>query len=286
MNTQEEIIIKAEDLYFTYSDGTTALKGINLEIAKGKKVALLGANGSGKSTFFLCLNGINKPEKGGLYLHGKPYSYKKQGLLDIRTKIGIVFQDPDNQLFSASVYQEISFGALNMGLSQEEAGERVEQAIADLEITEFREKPTHFLSGGQKKQVSIADILVMNPEVIVLDEPAAALDPKHTAIVNQLVDKLAERGITIIIATHDVDYAYGWADEVVLFHKGRVLLNGKPEDVFSQDEALEKTNLKKPAALRLFEGLTKSGILPQGLELPRDLETLEKYIYSARESVL
>ncbi len=283
MNNKEDIIIRAEDLYFTYSDGTTALQGINLTISKGKKVALLGANGSGKSTFFLCLNGINKPQKGTLYLHDKAYNYKKQGLLDIRTKIGIVFQDPDNQLFSASVYQEIAFGALNIGLSESEAAARVEKSIADLEISEFRDKPTHFLSGGQKKQVSIADILVMNPEVIVLDEPAAALDPKHTAIVNDIVDKLAARGITIIIATHDVDYAYGWADEVVLFHKGRVLLDGSPEAVFSNSAALETTNLKKPAALRLFQDLTESGILPTGLALPRDLDTLEKYIHAAKE---
>lgn len=283
MNNKEDIIIRAEDLYFTYSDGTTALQGINLTISKGKKVALLGANGSGKSTFFLCLNGINKPQKGTLYLHDKAYNYKKQGLLDIRTKIGIVFQDPDNQLFSASVYQEIAFGALNIGLSEAEAATRVEKSIADLEISEFRDKPTHFLSGGQKKQVSIADILVMNPEVIVLDEPAAALDPKHTAIVNDIVDKLAARGITIIIATHDVDYAYGWADEVVLFHKGRVLLDGSPEAVFSNSAALETTNLKKPAALRLFQDLTESGILPAGLALPRDLDTLEKYIHAAKE---
>ncbi|MDO4542064.1 MAG: ATP-binding cassette domain-containing protein [Bacillota bacterium] len=279
MNTNEEIIIKVEDLYFTYADGTKALNGINLEITKGKKVALLGANGSGKSTFFLCLNGINKPSNGQLFLHGKAYDYGKKGLLDIRTKIGIVFQDPDNQLFSANVYQEISFGALNIGLSREEAAARVEQAIEDLEITEFRDKPTHFLSGGQKKQVSIADILVMNPEVIVLDEPAAALDPKHTAIVNELVDKLSDRGITILIATHDVDYAYNWADEVILFHKGTVLAQGSPELVFLDNAVLEKTNLKKPAALRLFEDLTKSGFLPAGLSLPRNLETLEQYIY-------
>ncbi len=284
MDSSNDIIIKAEDIYFTYNDGTTALKGINLEIGKGKKVALLGANGSGKSTFFLCLNGINKPEKGTMYLHGKPYNYKRKGLLDIRTKVGIVFQDPDNQLFSASVYQEISFGALNMGLSESEAAKRVEQAIEDLEITEFRDKPTHFLSGGQKKQVSIADILVMNPEVIVLDEPAAALDPKHTDIVNELVDKLVQRGITIIIATHDVDYAYSWADEVILFHQGKVLLEGKPEEVFANEEALKKTNLKKPAALRLFDDLTESGILSPGLALPRDLETLEKYISMAKEN--
>ena len=271
-------IIKAENLCYTYEDGTEALKGIDLTIEAGKKVALLGANGSGKSTFFLCLNGVNQPQKGALYLHDKPYDYSKNGLLHLRSKVGIVFQDPDSQLFSASVYQEISFGAMNLGLEEEEVKRRVEQSIEDLEITPFRHKPTHFLSGGQKKQVSVADILVMDPEVIVFDEPAAALDPTHTKILNHLIDKLSERGITIIISTHDVDFAFGWADEAVLFHNGKVLRQGAPEEVFAAEEDLEKTNLTKPAALRLFDNLVKNGVLPEGLAIPRDLDTLEKYI--------
>ena len=271
-------IIKAENLCYTYEEGTEALKGIDLTIEAGKKVALLGANGSGKSTFFLCLNGVNQPQKGALYLHDKPYDYSKNGLLHLRSKVGIVFQDPDSQLFSASVYQEISFGAMNLGLEEEEVKRRVEQSIEDLEITPFRHKPTHFLSGGQKKQVSVADILVMDPEVIVFDEPAAALDPKHTKILNHLIDKLSERGITIIISTHDVDFAFGWADEAVLFHNGKVLRQGAPEEVFAAEEDLEKTNLTKPAALRLFDNLVKNGVLPEGLAIPRDLDTLEKYI--------
>ena len=224
------------------------------------------------------MNGIHRPLSGQLYFDGEPYDYSKQGLLKIRSKVGIVFQDPDSQLFSASVYQEISFGAMNLGLPVGEVQSRVEQAIQDLEITPFRDKPTHFLSGGQKKQVSIADILVMNPDVIVLDEPAAALDPKHTVIVNHLIDKLSERGITTIISTHDVNHAYDWADDVVLFLDGRVLLSGSPEEVFSDDEALYKTNLEKPAALRLFEDLCQKGILDHSLPLPRTLETLEEYI--------
>lgn len=213
-----------------------------------------------------------------LYLHDQPYDYSKKGLLDLRSKVGIVFQDPDNQLFSASVFQEISFGVLNLGLDEEEATKRVEQAIDDLEITPFRHKPTHFLSGGQKKQVSVADILVMHPEVIVLDEPAAALDPKHTKILNHLVDKLSARGITIILSTHDVDHAFAWADDVILFHEGNVLRKGTPEEVFSSDSDLEKTNLTKPAALRLFETLVKKGVLSPDLKVPRSLDDLESYL--------
>ena len=238
----------------------------------------MGANGSGKSTFFLCCTGILKPQSGKLYFHGKEFSYTKKGLLDLRSKIGIVFQDPDNQLFSASVYQEISFGVLNLGIPEEEAKKEVEKVIEELEITPFRHKPTHALSGGQKKQVSIADILVMHPEIIILDEPAAALDPRHTTMVNHIVDQMTEAGITVLMATHDVNYAYQWADEVLLFHQGKVLMQGSPAQVFSNPTVLKQTNLEPPAVLELFDSLCKKGILKASLPLPRNLKTLEQYI--------
>lgn len=159
--------------------------------------------------------------------HGKPVSYKRKELLALRSKVGIVFQDPDKQLFSASVEQEISFGILNLGVAKEQARTEVEQVMEELEIVPFRKRPVHALSGGQKKQVSIADILVMRPEIIILDEPAAALDPKHTRMVNEMVDKLTEQGITVLMATHDMDYAYAWADEIVLMKDGKVLCQAR-----------------------------------------------------------
>lgn len=275
----EETIIKAENITFTYEDGTQALKGIDIEIKKGRKIAFLGANGSGKSTFFLCLNGIHQPSNGTLYYRAEPYHYKKDFLLKLRSKVGIVFQDPDRQLFSASVRQEISFGAMNLGLAIEEVKARVDRSIEDLEITAFQEKPTHFLSGGQKKQVAIADILVMDPEVIVLDEPAAALDPKHTTIVNHHIDQMAKKGITVLISTHDVDHAYAWADEVVLFHEGKILKSGTPKTVFSDEKTLLATNLQKPSALRLFDDLCAKGLFDPSLPPPRNLEELEEYIH-------
>lgn len=274
-----DIILKAEDLYFSYDDDNShSLKGLSLEIKKGQKVAIMGANGSGKSTFFLCCTGIHKPQKGKLYLDGKEVKYNKKGLLDLRSKVGIVFQDPDNQLFSASVYQEISFGILNLGVSEEQAKKEVEEVINYLEITPFRSKPTHALSGGQKKQVSIADILVMHPEIIILDEPAAALDPRHTTMVNRIVEQMTENGITVLMATHDVNYAYEWADEVILFHEGKVLMNGSPEEVFGNRAALRQTNLEPPAVLELFESLCKKGILKSSLPFPKNLKALEGYI--------
>ncbi len=275
----DEIIIKAENLHFSYDDGYTySLDGLSLDIHRGRKIAFMGANGSGKSTFFLCCNGINRPSQGTLYFNGKPYDYSKKGLLELRSKIGIIFQDPDDQLFSASVYQEISFGILNLGFSEKDAKSEVDRVIDYLEITPFRDKPTHALSGGQKKQVSIADILVMHPDIIILDEPAAALDPKHTAMVNKIVDKMTESGITVMMSTHDVNYALDWADEIILLHKGKVLIQGSPLEVFSNKSALAMTNLEQPAVLQLFEQLCKKGILKPTLPLPKNLHTLENYI--------
>ena len=277
----KDIIIKADDLYFSYDDEKSySLNGMSLEIERGKKVAFMGANGAGKSTFFLCLNGIHRPTAGTLYVDGEAVDYSKKGLLNLRSKVGIVFQDPDNQLFSASVFQEISFGALNIGMSETDAKTAVEQGIDTLEITPFMDKPTHSLSGGQKKQVSIADVLVMNPEVIILDEPASSLDPKHTVIVNKIVDMLVDQGITVLMSTHNVDYALEWAEEIILIHDGKTLMQGSPVEVLSNGQVLEKTNLKKPAAIELFESLVSKGVLSADLPVPKSLKELETYIAS------
>ncbi|HAX51709.1 ABC transporter ATP-binding protein [Muricomes intestini] len=278
-DTKQDIIIEAKNLHFSYEeDGEHALNGVSLKIRKGSKVAFMGANGCGKSTFFLCCNGIYKPDSGTILYNGKPVDYSKKGLLDLRSKVGIVFQDPDNQLFSASVYQEISFGALNMGMAADEARTEVEGVIEYLEIIPFRDRPAHALSGGQKKQVSIADILVMHPDVMILDEPGAALDAKHTKKVNQIVDKLAGEGMTILMATHDINYALSWADEIVLMHEGKVLLQADPVAVCTNKKALDLTNQEEPAVLRLFEQLKSKGVLKKDLTPPMRMEELEHYI--------
>ena len=279
MKQKEDIILKADNLYFSYDDDDShSLNGLSLEIGRNKKIAFMGANGSGKSTFFLCCTGICRPQSGKLYLNGKEFSYTKKGLLDLRSKVGIVFQDPDNQLFSARVYQEISFGAFNIGMKEEEVREEVEKVIKYLEITPFKEKPTQALSGGQKKQVSIADILVMKPEIMILDEPAAALDPKHTRIVNKIVDSLTEEGITVLMATHDMDYAYSWADEIVLMHEGKILKQGNPVDVCRDIESLRRTNLEEPSVLRMYSCLCEKEILQENGKIPRNLRELMEQI--------
>ena len=184
----------------------------------------------------------------------------------------------NKQLFSASVEQEISFGILNLGVAKEQARTEVEQVMEELEIVPFRKRPVHALSGGQKKQVSIADILVMRPEIIILDEPAAALDPKHTRMVNEMVDKLTEQGITVLMATHDMDYAYAWADEIVLMKDGKVLCQGAPEAVCRETEKLKETNLEEPALLRLFDRLKARKIIEATGKAPRTWKELEQLI--------
>ena len=274
---QEDWIIEAENLCYTY-DGNDerALDRMNLKIRRGRKVAFLGGNGSGKSTFFLCLNGIRRPDDGRILIDGTPVKYTRKGLLDLRRKVGVVFQEPDDQLFCASVYQEISFGIMNLGADEAEAEREVERVIEELGITPFQERPAHALSGGQKKLVAIADILVMHPEVMILDEPTAALDPKHTRIVQDIISKLTERGITVLMATHDMDYAYGWADEIVLMHEGKVLRSGPSAEVCSDRQALEKTNLEMPSVLRLYEIMKEKGLLPSGDKPPVDMRELER----------
>ena len=274
-----ESIIKADNLYFTYDgENTPALNGLSLDIQKGKKIAVMGANGSGKSTFFLCLNGILKPQKGTLSFCGTPYSYDRKSLLELRHRIGIVFQDPDNQLFSASVLQEISFGILNLGADSETALKETEKIMDALDITELKDRPTHILSGGQKKQVAIADILVMHPDIVILDEPAAALDPKHTALVNGTIDQMTEAGLTVLISTHDPDYAFSWADHIILFHQGRVLKSGSPIEVFSDQAALTLTNLSRPAVLSMYGSLCRKKIINTGIPIPKNLMELEQII--------
>ena len=275
----KDIILKAEDLYFSYDDENShSLNGLSLEIERGKKVAFMGANGSGKSTFFLCCNGIHRPLPGQPYLHGKPYDYPKEALLKLRQRVGIVFQDPDNQLFCASVFQEISFGPLNLGLDEATVRKRVSAVMDRLGITPYADRPVHALSGGQKKLVAIADILVMEPSLILLDEPVASLDPLHTRMVREVIDKIAGEGITVVTATHDADYAWSWADEILLLGEGRLLAFGSPAEVFSRKDLLCKANLQPPTVLQLSAALRRGGLLPACLPTPRTLKELELHI--------
>lgn len=274
-----DLLLKTENLCYTYEGNTSpALDRLDLSIRRGKRVACMGANGSGKSTFFLCCNGILRPDSGRILFAGQPLDYSRKGLLSLRSQVGIVFQDPDNQLFCASVFQEISFGPLNLGLDEATVRKRVSAVMDRLGITPYADRPVHALSGGQKKLVSIADILVMEPSLILLDEPVASLDPLHTRMVREVIDEIAGEGITVVTATHDVDYAWSWADEILLLEEGRLLSFGSPAEVFSREDLLHRAGLTVPRILRLFVTLQQKGILPGSFSCPRTFQELERFL--------
>lgn len=264
--------LQIQDLHYKYPDGTIALQGLSTAIERGRKIALLGANGAGKSTFLLHLIGILKPTRGKIFLNGLEIKYSRSSLFDLRSKVGFVFQDPDTQLFSTSVWQEVSFGPMNLGLPKEQVKERVDRALRDTGILSLRDKPTHLLSYGQKKLVSIADILAMEPEVLILDEPTSSLDPQYTLHVMELLNQLNQSGTTVIMATHNVDIAYSWADWVLVMKAGRIAREGKPEEIFSDDQLLEDSGLSKPMLLEIFQELCLNGYLPSNIQIPQKID--------------
>ncbi len=250
-------ILEARDINYTYSDGTHALKGITMAIEKGKTTAVLGGNGAGKSTLFLCFNGILKPQTGSILFEQSPIDYSRKGMKELRSRVGIVFQDPDSQLFSASVYQDISFGPLNMKLPEEEVASRVKTAMERTGILHLKDKSTHSLSFGQKKRAAIAGVLAMSPQVLVLDEPTAGLDPNGVSEIMKLL-KEAQRdlGISVIIATHDIDIVPLYCDYTYVMDQGKLVVEGTPHNIFSQKEELRKVNLRLPRIGHLMEILS------------------------------
>ena len=252
------IILEAEHLTYGYDEKRHAIEDLSIAFEEGKTTAILGANGAGKSTLFLHLNGILQPEHGEVRFRGQPISYKKAGLRQRRSKVGIVFQNPDDQLFSASVYQDISFGAVNMGLPSEEVHRRVNAVMEQIGITYLKDRPTHSLSFGQKKRVAFAGIMVMQPEVIILDEPTAGLDPVGVSeLMHLLQDVCRQQNTTIILSTHDIDVVPIYADVIDVMDQGHVIAHGTPEEIFAQPELLRSHHLRLPRISHLLEILQK-----------------------------
>lgn len=254
-----EPILEVKEVSFRYPDGTRALDKVSLAIPGGKKTAFLGPNGAGKTTLFLHFNGILKPERGKVYFAGREIRYNHGSLLELRKNVGIVFQDPETQLFSASVCQEISFGPLNLGLPEDEVKERVYEAMAATGILDLKDRPTHFLSYGQKKRAAIAGILAMRPRVLICDEPTAWLDTKHAAQIMDLFERFNSAGVTVIFSTHDVDLAYSRADYVFLLKNGLVVGEGTPGEIFNEPGLLAEAELERPWVADVYEELKRKG---------------------------
>ena len=245
--------IEARDLCYTYEDGTTALDHVTLGARRGRITGILGANGAGKSTLFLNLNGVLTPTAGEVLLDGAPVRRDRKGLTELRRRVGIVFQDPDDQLFSADVYRDVSFGAVNLGLDEGEVRRRVEDALARTGISHLRDKPTHALSFGQKKRAAIAGVLVMEPEVLILDEPTAGLDPSGVSGLLELIGRLRDAGMAVLIATHDMELVPMCCDDAYLLGEGRVLAAGTPEALFQTPELLRENHLRLPRIAHLMD---------------------------------
>jgi len=213
--------IEVQRLSYTYPDGTKAIRDLNLRIERNKRVAILGANGSGKTTLLYHLNGLILPQEGQVRVFGEEVS--KKNLKAIRQKVGVLFDNPDNQLFSSSVFNDIAFGPRNLGLDEEIVLERVQKVMELVNINDLKDKAPYNLSLGQKKRVAIAGILAMEPFLILLDEPFSGLDPRSHKHFFNILNDLFVKGTTQVISTHDVDMAYSWADEVVILDEGKIL---------------------------------------------------------------
>lgn len=260
----QEYLLEFEQVYYTYPGAQQlALNGLTLKIPSGKRCALIGQNGCGKTTLFLLANGLYKPDSGVVRWRGEPLSYNRNYLGKLRQKVGLVFQDPEQQLVASTVEEDISYGLCNLGLPEAEIKDRVEQALVEFELTILAERPVHHLSLGQKKRVSIADVMVLRPELLVLDEPTAYLDVKQTRNLIATLKKIHQNGTTLVMATHDLDLVYRWADWVFVMDKGQLMLEGKPQDVFSQRTLLSELELGVPLIYEiLFDGLfAESGVV-------------------------
>ncbi len=265
-----DTVIKTQNLKFSYSDEETGevipvLRGIDLEIHEGEFVAILGHNGSGKSTLAKHFNAINTPTEGEVRVFGMNTADESL-LYSIRQKVGMVFQNPDNQLVASIVEEDIAFAPENLGVKREEIAERIDYALKAVNMEAFRHHAPHMLSGGQKQRIAIAGVLAMKPDIIVLDEPTAMLDPRgRREIIKTVKDLNKTEKMTVVLITHYMDEA-ARADRIVVVDKGKIILDGTPKEVFSQVDLLKKIGLDVPQSTYLATELKKAGLsVPEGI---------------------
>ncbi|MBN2596438.1 ATP-binding cassette domain-containing protein [Labilibaculum sp.] len=243
-------MIQLQNIEYTYPEGTKGLEAVSLQIEQGSRVAFLGENGAGKSSLFLVLNGIHKPQKGKYILDGKQFGFSTKERKQMAHKVGYVFQDPEVQLFAASVYEDVAFGPFNLDLDRKDIEIRVEKYLNLLGIQELKDKAPHQLSYGQKKQVAVAGVLAMEPEIILFDEPFAWLDNRHKQIMNEIIDDLNKQAKTVLISTHNPDFAYEWADQVILMKEGRIIAAGSPEKIMSNKVLMQEIGMELPLVVQ------------------------------------
>lgn len=263
-------ILEADHITFRYPGGRIALQNVSFAFHQGAKIALVGANGAGKSTLLLMCNGMLRPESGEIRYHGKPLEYTRSSLREVRRRVGFVFQDPDRQIIAPTVWQDVAFGPVNLGLAKDQIAEAVSTALHQVSLEGFERRPPHLLSGGEKKRVAIAGILAMDPEVLILDEPTSMLDPAGSEDIMDLLEELHHQGRTVIISTHDVELAYSWADTIILMEKGGIIASGSPKQAFADKELVRRARLRTPVIVELYSELIKRG-LPEHSQMPRSV---------------
>ena len=270
-------ILQLEDVSFIYGKGTpfekTALSGITVGFEENTTVGIIGHTGSGKSTLVQLLNGLNKPSSGRVLFRGRDVQEDKKDLRSLRFKVGLVFQYPEYQLFEETVERDIAYGPKNMGLSDEEISRRVKRAAAFTGLDEsILSKSPFEISGGQKRRVAIAGVLAMEPEVLVLDEPAAGLDPAgRESILGEIEDWRRDSGATVIIVSHSMEEIAKHCDKILVLNRGTLHRFGTPSEIFSESDSLAKLGLEAPQISRLC-----SIIRSHGVDLPKDIYTVEE----------
>ena len=268
---EKDVFIKIEGLKYAYEaeegqEQTFALNGVDLEIHKGEFVAIVGRNGSGKSTLSLNMNALLLPTEGKVYVDGMDTADDSK-VWDIRKKVGMVFQDPDNQLVSSIIEDDVAFGPENLGIPSEEIRRRVDEALKAVEMYDYRKKGPHLLSGGQKQRVAIAGVIAMRTECIVFDEATAMLDPLGRKEIMSIIKRLHSEGHAIVLITHFMEEA-AQADKIVVMSEGRKVMEGAPADIFENKAELEKLYLDIPFAVKMAAALRE-----RGFDIPKDVVT-------------
>lgn len=250
---------KIENLSFKYEKNKYALHNISMDFTKGNIIGIIGENGCGKSTLFMNLTGILKPCSGEIKYNEEKINYKKKSLYNLRKKVGIVFQDPEKQIFYSKVYDDIAFTMRNIGLDEKEIKNRVEKSLEAVNGIEFINKPVQFLSYGQKKRVAIASVIAMKNETVLLDEPTSGLDPRSTDAVVNIIKGMKKRGINVIISSHDMDLIYEICDYVYVMNKGEIIEEGHPNTVFLNEEIIKSAGLKTPWIVKIYKEIKNDG---------------------------
>jgi cobalt/nickel transport system ATP-binding protein len=275
-------LLETRDLTYIYPGNVTGLDHVNFIAGRNARIAVIGANGAGKSTLFKHFNGILRPTSGTMLVHGEPVT--PHNIREVRKFVGLVFQNADDQIFSPTVEQDVAFGPLNLGLDDETVRHRVEEALAMVGIEHLRERVPHHLSGGEKKRAAIAGVIAMEPQVLILDEPIAGLDPQGVRDLIAVINTLAgEYGITVIFSTHDVSLVPEVADYLYVMHRGGIVSQGTVETVFSDPDLLASVRLDVPVIPKLIRSLQEEGI-DIGMAYTLD-EAKDAFLASCRKRV-